>query len=62
VSFPRNLLWARTGPRTDQPERGAVRLGLATAAPGATLVGALVERYQFFVASVVPRMPGGFRR
>jgi formate dehydrogenase iron-sulfur subunit len=35
---------------------------LAGAALTATMVGALIERYQFFVASVVPRMPGGFRR
>lgn len=28
----------------------------------AVVAGALIERYEFFVASVTPRMPGGFRR
>jgi formate dehydrogenase iron-sulfur subunit len=28
----------------------------------AATAGALIERYEFFVASVAPRMPGGFRR
>jgi formate dehydrogenase iron-sulfur subunit len=37
-------------------------LALAIAALAATLAGALIERYQFFVASAAPRMPGGFRR
>ena len=36
--------------------------GFAVLALAAVLAGALIERYQFFVASVVPRMPGGFRR
>lgn len=34
---------------------------LAIAALALALVGELLERYQFFVASVAPRMPGGFR-
>lgn len=34
----------------------------AALALAAVLGGALIERYQFFVASVSPRMPGGFRR
>jgi len=36
--------------------------GPAAVALAAVLAGVLIERYQFFVASVVSRMPGGFRR
>ncbi len=35
---------------------------LAVAASAVLVAGELVERWQFFVASVAPRMPGGFRR
>ncbi len=51
---------------------GAVVALAAAAAGGATVLvvaglvlasaGELIERHQFFVASVAPRMPGGFRR
>lgn len=37
-------------------------LGVAGVAALAAVAGEFVERYQFFVASVAPRMPGGFRR
>lgn len=44
----------------------AVMVGAPTVVLAAALVaivaGELIERYQFFVASVAPRMPGGFRR
>jgi hypothetical protein len=53
-----SLVWACTR----EPARGVSRLRLALTALAATMVGALIERYQFFVASVAPRMPGGFRR
>lgn len=39
---------------------GALLLGIVALV--AFVVGELVERYQFFIASVAPRMPGGFRR
>lgn len=35
---------------------------IAVVALACTVAASLIERYQFFVASVAPRMPGGFRR
>lgn len=35
---------------------------LAAAGLASVVSGELIERYQYFVASVTPRMPGGFRR
>ncbi len=37
-------------------------LAVATGSLVVMLCGALLERYEFFVASTTPRMPGGFRR
>lgn len=37
-------------------------VGVVAVALVAIAAGELIERYQFFVASVAPRMPGGFRR
>ena len=47
------------------PVDGRPPVAIALLAAGGLLLavgGELIERYQFFVASVAPRMPGGFRR
>ncbi len=41
---------------------GTAAVGAMAVALAAVVAGELIERYQFFVASVAPRMPGGFRR